>query len=200
MYEWVNGRPALLVRLRDLDMWPGEVADFPARETSERISPKKDGAAAPTKSERFAQVSNFEGASVLSVSPQAALTTAVALELGGLLLVSATYCDDDAAVAEHLDLVPVSGWQILRERFISIGDEYVLVDGSLRGMDVLDPAKQSELLETSGAIVAVNLPQGPYEVELLGPWRPDERTELYLTRLVRESQSGVVPLDEFEEI
>ena len=88
----------------------------------------------------------------------------------------------------------------MRERFISIGDEYVLVDGSLRGMDVLDPAKQSELFETSGAIVAVNLPQGPYEVELLGPWRPDERTELYLTRLVRESQSGVVPLDEFEEI
>lgn len=187
MYEWVNGRPALLVRLRDLDMWPGEVADFPAREST-------------TKSDRFAQVSDFEGASVLSVNPQAALTTAVALELGGLLLVSATYCDDDAAVAEHLDLVPVSGWQVLRERFISIGDEYVLVDGSLRGMDVLDPAKQGELLETSGAIVAVNLPQGPYEVELLGPWRPDERTELYLTRLVRESQSGVVPLDEFEEI
>lgn len=191
MYEWVNGRPALLVRLRDLDMWPGEVADF---------SHKKDGATALAKSERFAQVGDFEGASVLSVSTQAALTTAVALELGGLLLVSATYCDDDAAVAQHLDLVPVSGWQLLRERFISIGDEYVLVDGSLRGMDVLDPAKQSELFETSGAIVAVNLPQGPYEVELLGPWRPDERTELYLTRLVRESQSGVVPLDEFEEI
>lgn len=183
MYEWVNGRPALLVRLRDLDMWPGEHGSTP--------SPKTD---------HFAAVNDFEGASVLSVNPKSALTTAVALELGGLLLVSATYCDDDAAVAEHLDLVPVSGWKTLRERFMSIGDEYVLVDGSLRGLDLADPVKQAELLETSGAMVSVNLPQGPYEVELLGPWHPDDRTELYLTRLVRESQSGVMPIDDFEEI
>ena len=183
MYEWVNGRPALLVRVRDLDMWPGDTGPGPSRKTEE-----------------FAVVNDFEGASVLSVDPKAALTTAVALELGGLLLVSATYCDDDAAVAQHLDLVPVSGWKTLRARFTSIGDEYVLVDGSLRGMDLTDPAKQAALLETSGGMVSINLPQGPYEVELLGPWHPDDRTELYLTRLVRESQSGIVPIDDFEEI
>jgi hypothetical protein len=40
----------------------------------------------------------------------------------------------------------------------------------------------------------VHLPPGTYEVETLGPWRPDDRTELYLTRIVRENPSGMIPL------
>ena len=174
MYEWVNGQPALLVRRRDLDLWPG--ADSSPRDPQ-------------------VSVHEFEGSSILLVAREKALTTAVPLELGGILLVSATYCDDDVSVSHHLDLVPVDGWKLLKSRFRSIEDEYVLCDGLQAGSDLSDPMRLAELAKTSGGLVPVVLSGGNYEVEVLGPWHPDERTELYLTRLVRESQSGMTPLD-----
>ncbi len=180
MYDWVRGRPSLLLRMHDLEVWPGG-AGAPG------------GQEPPRPASGFVGVSDFEGSSVLAVFTEA-LTTAVPLELGGLLLVSATYCDDDASVADHLDLVPIGGWQVLPARFVAIGEDYVLFDGNLKGLDVTDPAKEQEILASSGGAIPVQLPPGVYEVETLGPWRPDDRTELYLTRLVRENQSGMTPL------
>jgi hypothetical protein len=53
---------------------------------------------------------------------------------------------------------------------------------------------EEQILATSGGAIPVSLPPGTYEVEMLGPWRPDDRTELYLTRIVREAPSGMIPL------
>lgn len=170
MYDWVNGRPALLMRLHDLELWPGTTA--PGADL--RLDPQ-----------RFATLASFEGASVLAVHADA-LTTVVPLELGGLLLVSATYCDDDGSVADHLDLVPVAGWEPMAEPFVAFGDDYALFDGAQRGSDLVDPRQEQTIVAESGGVVPVNLPPGRYDVELLGPWRPDDRTELYLTRLVRQ--------------
>ena len=39
----------------------------------------------------------------------ASLITAVPLELGGLLLVGAVYCDSDESVSAHLDMTPTVG-------------------------------------------------------------------------------------------
>lgn len=179
MYEWVRGRPPLLLRANDLEIWPGLTMP---------------GALPPRPRPRgFASVADFEGASILAVFTDA-LTTAVPLELGGVMLVSASYCDDDASVADHLDLVPFGGWTVLEERFVAVGGDYVLFDGGLKGLDVTDPRKEREILETSGGAISVQLAPGTYEVETLGPWRPDERTELFLTRLVRETPSGFVAL------
>ena len=180
MYDWVRGRPSLLLRMHDLEIWPGGPA-----------SPGGHELRADARS--FVSVSEFEGSSVLAVFTEA-LTTAVPLELGGLLLVSASYCDDDASVADHLDLVPIGGWTVLPARFVAVGEDYVLFDGGLKGLDVTDPGKEQEILASSGGAIPVQLPPGTYEVETLGPWRPDDRTELYLTRLVRESPSGITPL------
>jgi hypothetical protein len=167
--------------MHDLEVWPGG-PDVPG------------GVELKPEPRSFACVSDFEGSAVLAIFTDA-LTTAVPLELGGLLLVSATYCDDDGSVADHLDLVPVGGWTTLPTRFVAIGEDYVLFDGCLKGLDVTDPAKEQQVLESSGGAIPVHLPAGSYEVETFGPWRPDDRTELYLTRLVREHPSGMTPLD-----
>lgn len=180
MYDWVRGRPSVLMRMHDLEIWPGG----PGVPGALEIKPE---------ARSFAGVADFEGSSVLALFTDA-LTTAVPLELGGLMLVSATYCDDDASVADHLDLVPVGGWQVLASRFLAIGEDYVLFDGGLKGLDVTDPAKEEQILASSGGAIPVSLPAGSYEVETFGPWRPDDRTELYLTRLVREHPSGITSL------
>lgn len=179
MYDWVKGRPSLLLRTQDLEVWPGHAAPG-----APRLEPEPRS---------FVSLTEFEGSAVLAVFTEA-LTTAVPLELGGLLLVSASYCDDDASVADHLDLVPIAGWQVLPKRFIAVGEDYVLFDGGQKGLDMTDPAKEEQILATSGGAIPVSLPPGTYEVETLGPWRPDDRTELYLTRIVRESPSGMIPL------
>ena len=36
-----------------------------------------------------------------------------------------------------------------------------------------------------GGVLTFPLPAGTYDVESFGPWHPDERTELWLTRVVR---------------
>jgi hypothetical protein len=179
MYDWVKGRPSLLLRTQDLEVWPGHAALG-----GPRLDPEPRS---------FVSLAEFEGSTVLAVFTEA-LTTAVPLELGGLLLVSASYCDDDASVADHLDLVPIAGWQVLPKRFVAVGEDYVLFDGAQKGLDMTDPAKEEQILATSGDAIPVSLPPGTYEVETLGPWRPDDRTELYLTRIVRESPSGMIPL------
>jgi len=179
MYDWVKGRPSLLLRTRDLGLWPGHA---PGRGV--RLDPE---------ARSFVALSEFEGAPVLAVFTEA-LTTAVPLELGGLLLVSASYCDDDASIADHLDLVPIGGWQVISKRFVALGEDYTLFDGGQRGVDMTDPSKEEEILATCGGTIPVTLPPGTYEIETLGPWRPDDSTELYLTRIVRESPSGMFPL------
>lgn len=180
MYDWVRGRPSLLLRTQDLEIWPGGPPTPGSPELA--LEPRS-----------FVSLTEFEGSILLAVFTDA-LTTAVPLELGGLLLVSASYCDDDQSVADHLDLVPIAGWQTIGKRFVSLGDEYVLFDGSQRGLDMTDPRKEEEILSTSGGAIPLQLPPGTYEVETLGPWRPDDRTELYLTRIVREVPSGMTPL------
>jgi hypothetical protein len=185
MYDWVKGRPSLLLRTQDLEVWPGG----PTMQGQPVLgAPKLE-----PEPRSFVGMTEFEGSLVLAVFTEA-LTTAVPLELGGLMLVSASYCDDDASVADHLDLVPISGWQILSRRFVSVGEDYVLFDGGQKGLDMTDPKKEEEILATSGGAIPVQIPPGTYEVETLGPWRPDDRTELYLTRIVRESPSGMTPL------
>jgi hypothetical protein len=179
MYDWVKGRPSLLLRTQDLEVWPGHAAP--------------GGPQLEPEPRSFVSLTEFEGSMILAVFTEA-LTTAVPLELGGLLLVSASYCDDDASVADHLDLVPIAGWQVLPKRFVAVGEDYVIFDGSQKGLDMTDPAKEEQILSTSGGAIPVSLPPGTYEVETLGPWRPDDRTELYLTRIVRESPSGMIPL------
>ena len=128
MYDWVRGRPSLLLRTHDLEIWPGG----PPAPGSPELRPEPRS---------FVTVVDFEGSSMLAVFTEA-LTTAVPLELGGLLLVSASYCDDDASVADHLDLVPIGGWQVLPKRFVAVGEDYVLFDGGLKGLDVTDPRKE----------------------------------------------------------
>ncbi len=180
MYEWIKGAPPLLLRMQDLEIWPGN-------------SPLLGATPLAAEPRSFVSISDFEGFSVLAILTEA-LTTVVPLELGGLLLVSASYCDDDASVAEHLDVVPISGWQVIAKRFVSVGEEYVLFDGSRRGLDMTDPEQEAEIVSSTGGIVSIELTPGVYEVETLGPWRPDDRTELFLTRIVRESLSSVTAL------
>lgn len=165
MYEWIQGRPPLLLRERDLVRWPG-------------------GAASAGRMESFASIGEFAGASVL-VLRDPELTTVVPLELGGVLLVTAVYCDGDGAITQHLDMLPVAGWETLPERFRSEGGTYALFDGALSGRDVTDPRRQREIVEQHGGVLRFGLEPGSYEVETLGPWNPDERTELWLTRMIR---------------
>lgn len=164
MYDWVNGRPTVLLRGKDLARWPGAVLE-----------------ADPSS---WASVRTYEGgAAVVLRDPE--LTTAVPLELGGLMLVSAVYCDGDSSVTAQLDALPVDGWELLPERFVSDGGDYVLFDGSLSGAQIADPQLEQVIAEQHGGVIPVQLPAGSYEVEVLGPYRPDARTELWLTRLVR---------------
>jgi hypothetical protein len=164
MYEWIQGRPPLILRENDLARWRGGTL--------------------PAQRDRFAVVRELGGVQVLMLrDPE--LTTVVPLELGGVLLVTAVYCDDDASITSHLDVLPVSGWEMLPDRFRSDGGGYVLFDGSLSGNDLSDPRKQQEILEQHGGMLQFALAPGQYEVETFGPWNPDERTELWLTRLVR---------------
>jgi hypothetical protein len=164
MYDWVNGRPTILLRGKDLSGWPG--------------------AALEPDAASWAAVRTFAGGQAL-VLRDPELTTAVPLELGGLMLVTAVYCDADSVVTAQLDALPVAGWDMLPERFIADGGDYVLFDGSLSGAQIADPQLEQVIAEQHGGVIPVQLPPGSYEVEVLGPFRPDTRTELWLTRLVR---------------
>lgn len=170
MYEWIQGRPTVVLRDVDVPRWPG-------------------GAIATSSLPRFAAVGRFAGSSVL-VLRDPELTTAVPLELGGMLLVTAIYADDDATLGAHLEMLPVTGWEMLPERFVAHGGTYALFDGSLRGRDLEDPARRDEILTQHGGVIRFALEPGAYEVECLGPWDPDEQTSLWLTRLVRAAPNG----------
>jgi hypothetical protein len=171
MYEWIQGRPPMLLRDRELARWPG------------------NGASA-RRMESFASIGEFAGGSVL-VLRDPELTTVVPLELGGILLVSAVYCDGDRSVSAHLDMLPVSGWEMLPDRFRAESDTYALFDGSLSGRDLQDPGKQKMILEERGGVLRFAMDAGSYEVETLGPWNPDARTELWLTRMVRAAPDTI---------
>lgn len=166
MYEWIHGRPPLVLRERDLERWPGTVPE------------------ARRDDDRFACVREFDGSPILMLrEPQ--LTTVIPLELGGAMLVTAVFCDDDAALTAHLELVPVTGWEPLPERFHAADERYVLFDGSLSASEIRDPSMRERIVAECGGVVSIALTPGDYDVETLGPWTPDDRTELWLTRLVR---------------
>jgi hypothetical protein len=164
MYDWVNGKPTILLRGEDLPGWPG-------------------AAIAPDPS-AWAAIRTYGRGHAL-VLRDAELTTAIPLELGGLVLVTAVYCDSDSVVAAQLDALPLAGWDLLPDRFVADVSDYVLFDGSLSGAQIADPALEQVIAEQHGGVIPVQLTPGSYEVEVLGPFRPDPRTELWLTRLVR---------------
>ncbi len=166
VYDWVNGRPTVLVRAADLPEWPGDAL-------------RPDPA-------RWATLRAFRGSAAL-VLRDPELTTAVPLELGGVMFVSAVYCDGDEAITAHLDALPTDGWETGSERFVSDGSDYALFDGGLSGAQLVDPALERVINEQHGGVIPVQLPAGAYDVETLGPFRPDERTELWLTRLIRSA-------------
>ncbi len=164
MYDWVNGRPTVLLRGEDLQAWPG--------------------AALEPDASAWAAIRTFAGGQAL-VLRDPELTTAIPLELGGLMLVTAVYCDADGIVAAQLDALPVAGWDMLPDRFVTDGSDYVLFDGSLSGAQIADPKLEQVISEQHGGVIPIQLPAGSYEVEVLGPFQPDPRTELWLTRMVR---------------
>lgn len=160
----MNGRPTVLVRAADLPEWPGDAV-------------QPDPAS-------WASVRTFGDHQTL-VLRDPELTTAVPLELGGVMFVTAVYCDGDDAVTAHLDALPTDGWETHAERFVADGSDYALFDGSLSGPQLVDPALERVINEQHGGIIPVQLPAGSYDVETLGPFRPDARTELWLARLIR---------------
>lgn len=164
MYDWVNGRPSVLLRTEDLPLWPGNA-----------LRPDPDP---------WATVTAFRGHAAL-VLRDPELTSAVPLELGGIMFVTAVYCDGDDAVTAHLDALPTSGWETASTQFVTDGSDYSLFDGSLSGAQLADPALERIVHEQHGGVVPVQLPAGTYDVETLGPFRPDQRTELWLARLIR---------------
>lgn len=167
VYDWVNGRPTVLVRAADLPDWPGDaVRPDPASWATLR---------------RFG-----EHQTLVLRDPE--LTTAVPLELGGVMFVTAVYCDGDDAVTAHLDALPTDGWETNAERFIADGSDYALFDGGLSGAQLEDPALERVINEQHGGVIPVQLPAGHYDVETLGPFRPDARTELWLARLIRSAR------------
>ena len=153
----------MVLRDGDIERWPG------------------GGISTHTLS-HFAGIGEFAGSSVL-VLRDPELTTIVPLELGGVLLVTALYCDD--SLEGHLEMLPVTGWQVLPRRFRTPGGDYALFDGSLSGRDLRDPALRDKVLEEHGGEIRFALEPGSYEVECFGPWDPDEETSLWLTRLIR---------------
>lgn len=169
MYEWIQGRPPVLLREDDVVRWPG-------------------GAITTTRLPQFAAVGEFAGSSVI-VLREPELTTVVPLELGGVLLVTAVYAGGDESLGAHLEMLPVTGWESVPKRFVTRGGRYALFDGSLAGRDLEDPAKQTEILEQHGGAIRFALDPGSYDVECLGPWDPDEETSLWLTRIVRAPAS-----------
>lgn len=164
MFEWVHGRPSVLLRAADVRSYPGG-----------RLAPLPDG---------VASVARWRGSAAL-VLGGAHLTTAIPLELGGLLLVSCAYCDSDERVSSHLDMMPAVGWETVADRFESDGSGHALFDGAHAGAELDGEGASAALRAETGGIVRVSLDAGSYEVESLGPWAPDDRTELWLTRLVR---------------
>lgn len=170
MFHWVYGRPPMLLRESDLRDWPG------GTEGKAQSEPLQDNA--------WAGIRSFKNASSILIRDHE-LSTIVPLELGGALLVTAIYCDGDKAVNSLLDVIPVAGWELLDGRFRSDGGNFVLFNSAIRGADFTDPKLQRKLLEEHGGLLKFPLAAGSYEVDWNGPWRPDARTELWLTRLVR---------------
>ena len=155
------------MRAADLPTWPGDaIQPDPAR---------------------WATIRTFEGSAVL-VLRDPELTTVVPLELGGVMFVTAVYCDGDDAITAHLDALPTDGWETNRQRFVTDGSDYALFDGSLSGAQLEDPTLERVINEQHGGVIPVQLPAGAYDVETLGPFRPDARTELWLTRLIRAAR------------
>src|SRR4051812_33341612 len=131
VYDWVNGRPTVLVRAADLADWPGDAA-------------KADPS-------RWATIAAFRGNPML-VLRDPELTTAIPLELGGVMFVTAVYCDGDDAITAHLDALPTDGWETSTQRFTSDGTDYALFDGGLSGKQLEDPALERVINEQHGGV------------------------------------------------
>src|SRR5262245_36104293 len=102
MFDWIQGRPAVLVRSADVRAWPG-------------------GVPAPAKGSAVRKL----GSHTVLVLGGASLTAAVPLELGGLLLVGAVYCDSDESLSAHLDMTPTVGWDVMPEPFVADGSALI---------------------------------------------------------------------------
>jgi hypothetical protein len=167
MYDWIQGRPPVVLRESDVGRWPG-------------------GDVATERMPQFAAIGEFAGNQVI-VLRDPELTTVVPLELGGVLLVTAIYCDGDRSLDSHLEMLPVGGWNVLSRKFRAAGGTYTLFDGSLSGKQLKDPTLQAKILEEHGGVIQFALAEGAYDVECFGPWDPDEQTSLWLTRVVRSA-------------
>ncbi|AKF11249.1 hypothetical protein DB32_008398 [Sandaracinus amylolyticus] len=157
----------MVLRESDVDRWPG-------------------GDVATQRMPQFAAIGEFAGSQVI-VLRDPELTTVVPLELGGVLLVTAVYCEGDRSLDGHLEMLPVSGWHVLPRKFRATGGNYTLFDGSLSGKALKDPALQPKILEEHGGVIQFALAEGTYDVECFGPWDPDAQTSLWLTRVVRSA-------------
>ncbi len=154
MFDWLDGSAPQLLNARDLDAW--------------------DGGASPA-GEHIVKLGTSGHGSLLQLSGEGP-AAAVPLELGGLLLVSSLRCDSEESLSAHLDLLPVSGWNLLDERFTAENTDFALFDGALAGR---------ELARHRARWILVTLEEGNYEVETYANWQPDSATELHLVRLIR---------------
>lgn len=154
MFDWLDGRAPQLLCARDLDAWPG---------------------GAVGSGNDIAKVGASTGSSFLALSAEGA-AAAVPLELGGLLLVTSVRCASEESLSAHLDLLPVSGWTILDQRFEARSTDFALFDASLPGRD---------LARHRSRWILVNLDKGYYEVETYPRWQPDPNTEVHLVRMIK---------------
>lgn len=153
MFDWLDGRAPQLLSARDLDAWPGGV-DAP-----------KD----------VARIGASDHSALLHLSGDGP-AAAIPLELGGMLLVTSIRCGSEDALSAHLDLLPVTGWTMLPDRFEARGGDFALFDGALPGKD---------LARRRARWILVSLTPGSYEVETFARWQPDPGTLVHLVRLIR---------------
>lgn len=159
MFDWLDARAPRLLPAQELTAWPGGGRSA-ARGDVVRLS---------------AGTSGSGGSSALALSADGPVAV-VPLELGGLLVVTKLRAGSEETLSAHLDLLPVTGWTILPDRFASRTKDYALFDSTHAGR---------ELGRLRQRWVPVALELGRYEVETYGSWRPDGATELHLVRLIR---------------
>lgn len=159
MFDWLDARAPRLLPAQELTSWPGG-----------------GRAAAPGEVVRLsAGTTGSGGSSALALSGDGPVSV-VPLELGGLLVVSRLASASEDTLSAHLDLLPVTGWTILPDRFVSRTNDFALFDSTYAGR---------ELGRQRQRWVPVSLDVGRYEVETYGSWRPDGATHVHLVRLIR---------------
>ncbi len=154
MFDWLDARAPRIVATTDLASWAGGAKGLRGE---------------------VARVTASAGSSILEVSGDGPVSV-VPLELGGMLVVTHLASASEEGLSAHLDLLPVTGWTVLPERFRSTTTDFALFDGAYAGRD---------LARYRQRWVSVGLDVGSYEVEAYGRWRPDAATDVHLVRLIR---------------